>query len=313
MPVRTHRSKNHLYILVVLAVLIVTVSAAGAQQETAEANKKEHQIYLPLLFRSPTSAQISGRDLINQMRANAGVPPVRYSPVLERNCFEHSRYMAENGILSHTQNPNYPYATSGGQNCAQQGNVWLGYTPPTKLWNSADPVRDWMGSVSHRIWLLYPTSTKFGYSFYTSQAAKNNGAAVDVLSGANFSADEAYDGWPVRYPGSGEKGIPAAQYPISLNWRYFGPEPEIGSVRLTTGSGDKIAHEATTQMSIGHKGIQIIPKTALPEESKIVVTVSGKYDDASFTKTWHFFTGRRPNSVFIQETPIEMQPVQTAR
>jgi hypothetical protein len=126
--------------------------------------------------------------------------------------------------------------------------------------------------------------------FYTSRDDSHAGAALDVLSAAHFDTDEKYAGWPVRYPGNGERGIPATRYPITLNWRYFGPEPELSSARLTRANGTAIAHEATTQISTGHKGIQIIPKRALPANSKIRVSVSGHYDDAPFSYSWHFYT-----------------------
>lgn len=291
MPVCKRRSVKLLFIFVVLAALTLSLSVVSAHQP-AEVNANQGQTqYLPVLFNSfVAEEEIAESDLINQLRANAGVPRVSYSSILERNCFEHARYMAENGILTHQQDPSYPYASENGQICAKQSNVWLATGMPAADWNSDDAVMNWMTSVSHRIWLLYPTTKKFGMGFYTSHDGAHAGAALDVLSRADFTADENYDGWPVRYPGSGERNIPATRYPITINWRYFGPEPELGSVRLTRANGTAIAHEATTQMSIGHKGIQIIPKKALPLNSKIRVSVSGRYDGVPFSYSWSFYT-----------------------
>jgi uncharacterized protein YkwD len=291
MPVRKHRSLKLLAVFAIFTATITILSAASAHHPSANTSGRTHRQYLAVLFSSPAATHTSPRDLINQIRFNAGVPEVRYSPILEKNCFEHARYMAENAELTHEQNPDLPYASSSGQICASQADLWLGSAQPTTSWESDDAIKGWMSSVSHRIWLLYPTTEVFGYSFYTSPAANRAAAALDILSGANFAADEAYAGWPVRYPGRDQKNIPATRFPITLNWRYFGPEPVLKNVRLTTADGTIIPHEATTQMSIGHKGIQIIPKTALPMQSKINVSVEGQYDGAPFSYSWQFYTG----------------------
>lgn len=293
MPVRKHRSVKLLFILAVLAALISTLTVVFAREPASNTPNLNHKQYLPILISSSSTASSDAPeyDLINQLRANAGAPAVTYSPILEQNCFEHARYMAENGILTHEQDPRYPYASSSGQTCAQQANVWLATGSPAAGWHADDAVMNWMSSVAHRIWLLYPTTKKFGMGFYTSHDGAHAGAALDVLSRADFSADESYNGWPVRYPGNGEREIPAMRYPITLNWRYFGPEPELSRVQLSTASGTQIPFEATSQMSIGHKGIQIIPDADLPANRKILVAVSGHYDGAPFSFSWHFYTG----------------------
>lgn len=295
MPVRKHRSVKLLVVFAVLAATIIIIqSAAVADQLFHKTSGKEYRQHLPLVFSSPITSQTSALDLISQLRANAGVPAISYSPILERNCFEHARYMAENGKLTHSQDPDKLYASSRGQTCARQANIWFGSAQSVPPWQPRDAVQGWMSSVPHRIWLLYPTTKVLGFGFYTSQANKQAAAALDILSEANFGADEAYQGWPVRYPGNAENNIPATQFPITLNWRYFGPAPILKTVRLKTGSGKAIAHEANTDLSSGHKGIQIIPTTDLPAQSKIIVAVSGQYDGSSFSYSWHFRTGDRP-------------------
>ena len=290
MPVRKHRSAKLFIILAVSVATIITLSVASASQTTPTISGKAHKQLLPVLISSrlPKTSTLA---MINQLRANAGVPAVQYSPILEKNCFEHARYMAENAELTHRQNPNHPYASSSGQTCARQANLWLGSALPTVPWKATDPIKGWMSSVSHRIWLIYPTTREMGYSFYTNATTKRAAAAIDILSRADFAADEAYEGWPVRYPGSGETNIPATQFPITLNWRFFGPEPELKSVQLRTANGTNIPHEATSQMSIGHKGIQITPKIAFPKQSTIIVSVSGKYEGQPFSYSWSFYTG----------------------
>lgn len=295
MPVCKRRSLKLSAILGVLAALTMALSTAVADQLSAKTITSEHKLYLPITTGSAPSTA-SGEspqyDLINQYRGSAGVPLVSHNHVLERQCYEHSRYMAENGILSHTQDPHLPYASSGGSTCARQANIWMASGSLATPWNPDSAIRDWMASVPHRLWLLYPTSREFGYAFYSTQTGQHAAAALDILSGANFAADETYNVWPVRYPGKDEKNVPATRYPITLNWRYFGPEPVLGSVRVTKGDGTPIAHEATTQLMAGHKGIKIVPKDALPASSRIIISVSGNYDGRPFSYTWRFQTGR---------------------
>jgi uncharacterized protein YkwD len=299
MPVSKRRTVKLLFLFSIFMATIVTLSPLSAQQPPAPSAKYAYKQYLPFTAGSAQSAaEIGEYDLINQLRARAGVPPVGYNPTLEENCLEHARYMAENGILTHEQNPEDPYFSRKGQVCARQANVWLA---SGTTWKTNDAIMDWMASVPHRAWLLYPTSKEFGYGFYRSEASQHAGAALDILSGADFTADEAYAGWPVRYPGSGQKGVPATRYPITLNWRYFGPEPVLNRVLLTRADGSRIGYDATTQLSYGHKGIKITPNKAWPAESKIKVVVEGNYEGTPFSYAWHFRTGSKPLAVRATE------------
>jgi hypothetical protein len=198
--------------------------------------------------------------------------------------------MAENDDLTHDQNSALPYASDAGQICAQSGNAWIGGANGTPYWQPRDTIDSWMESVAHRLWLLYPTTPVFGYGFYT---ANNNSAAagLDVLSRMNDDADLSYANWPVRYPAPNQSGVPAINYNITLNWRYFGSSPTVTSTSLTTSSGTALAHTVTTSMPAGHKGIVISPSVSLPPNTKVTVSVSGKYDNAPFEYTWSFTTG----------------------
>ncbi len=147
-----------------------------------------------------------------------------------------------------------------------------------------------MGSVGHRLWLLYPTTPTFGYGFY-SAANNRAGAALDVLSTFNPGGDLSYPGWPVRYPASGQQDVPASAYPITLNWRYFGVAPSVSSSSLTTSGGTPVPHTVTTALPVGHKGIQILPSAPLAANTTFVVLVAGAYDGVAFNYSWSFSTG----------------------
>jgi hypothetical protein len=132
------------------------------------------------------------------------------------------------------------------------------------------------------------STPSFGYGFYTA-ADNRAGAALDVISTSTFGADLAYAHWPVRYPAPEQQGVPAAIYPITLNWRYFGPAPVVTTSQLTA-AGAPIDHTTTTELPVEHKGIIILPDDPLPASTTITVNVSGTYDGAPFSFTWSFHT-----------------------
>lgn len=264
----------------------VEVGPAAAPQA------RSYRVFLPIVQRN---ASASGNvpewlSLVNAYRRQAGVPTVVADASLNAACEEHARYMAENNHLTHNQNPELPWASAVGERCANKGNAWLGSAFSRPIWTVQRSIESWMGSVGHRLWLLYPTSTTFGYGFYTA-GNNRSGAALDVLSQAHLNADANYPYWPVRYPAPNQSGIPAKRYPITLQWPYFGPAPTIEQVSLTTVSGSLIPVIADTSLPTGHEGIEIIPTQALPANTTLLVTVRGAYAGSPFSYSWQFTTG----------------------
>jgi uncharacterized protein YkwD len=284
-----HRALRALVPLLWLTA-VLSLGAARAQG----APDLPPQVFAPLVIGSPSPSTPAppaniptdwlGR--VNFYRARAGVAAVSEDAALGANCAEHARYVAENDHLTHTQDPNKPYASASGQLCASKSNVWIGYGAS---WTPADSVDGWMGSVGHRLWLIYPTTPVFGYAFYS--ATSREAAALDVLSRANFGADTSYAGWPVRYPAAGQSGVPSERYPVTLLWRYFGATPQITATSLRIAGGAPIAHSADTNLPAGHKGVQIVPGAALPDNTMFEVSVSGTYEGTPFSHTWTFATG----------------------
>jgi uncharacterized protein YkwD len=252
--------------------------------------------FLPILMRPGSTVTPIPQDrndtlaYVNYFRAVTKVPLVRFDAGLNNNCWLHARYMAEENHLTHSEHPGSPWYSGEGQLCGQQGNAWLGSEYSRPYWQTHHSIDGWISSVGHRLWLLYPTTSVFGYGFYT--AANNRaGAALDVLSYFNSNADQSYAGWPVRFPGPGQVDVPAQAVALTLNWRYHGPVPTVGGVTLVTASGQPIAHTVSTDLPVGHKGIAIRPTENLPPNTTINVTVSGTYDGEPFSYSWSFKTG----------------------
>ena len=244
-----------------------------------------NQVFLPLIVRPipPLPDDWLGR--VNGYRERAGVPLVNEDTELNENCQQHARYMAENDHITNNQNPSLPYASPEGQICAQKGNAWLGWGT---AWQPRDAIDGWMGSVEHRLWLLYPTTPTFGFGFY--QNSQRSAAGLDVLSRAHFN-DTEYSGWPVRYPAPGQTDIPATRYPITLLWPYFDQKPSLTDTALRVLPETTLERTATTELPVGHKGIAIIPNQNLPANATIEVKVTGTYKGQPFSFTWQFRTG----------------------
>lgn len=276
-----------------LTTVIAFIALLGVSSPLqADETNKNYTLFLPLVVQPSriTSRSLLGLNLVNQRRSEAGVPPVDHSGQLDRNCFEHARYMAKNNVLTHDQDPGLPYATPGGEACAKHSNAWLGSNRSDPDWRPADSIEGWMKSVAHRLWLLYPTTTTVGYGFFDTETENRAAAALDILSHADFSADDGYADWPVVYPGERSR-VPPSRYPITLHWGYFGPRPSIGKTSLRIAGGRSLVHDANTDLPGGHKGIQIWPQEDLPPGTQFEVAVQGTYDGAPFHVRWFFHTG----------------------
>lgn len=250
-------------------------------------------LYLPLVSNGYGSLQppANKNDIlayVNYYRALAGVPPVTFDGTLNGNCLEHARYMAETGNMSHTQS-----GSAAGLICAGKGDIWLGWGAG---WETYDSIDSWMGSVGHRLWLIYPTTPTFGYGFYADSASGRYGAALDVLS--TFNGSTPYASWPVRYPAAGQTHVQRGVYdynlqkyhgyPVTLLWANNSSSLIIGATSLSAGA---ISLSHTVGIPQYHKAIQLIADDSLPAQTLINVGISGTYNSAPFSYTWSFTTG----------------------
>lgn len=233
---------------------------------------------------------------INVYRSYANVAPVVGDPILTNQCMLHAAYMAENQEASLQEESTKSLFSSEGSKCA--GNALIYLLPANPQSKKANLTVDaWMDSPTHRMWLLYPTLAAVGYGYEVSHVEDGwvTSAALDVISGIDFSADSAYPNWPARYPTSGQTGVSANRIPITVWWPYAGPAPAINltNTTLTSQDGKKIAFTANNDPNKygGHKHITLIPDTFLPYDTIFVVHLEGTYNDQPFTYEWKFSTG----------------------
>lgn len=265
--------------LVILALALALPAGAAAQDGPQEGN--------------------NGLWAINIYRTQAAVPPVVADPLLNSRCMLHAAYMAENQVASLSEDPLKTMYSSEGNACA--GNALIYLLPTNPLSKAANVTVDaWMSDPTTRMWLLYPTMAAVGYGYKTNKVADGwvTSAALDVLSGIDFSADQVFPNWPARFPSGNQTGVPASIIPITVWWPYAGPAPAVslGATRLTTqdGTGVAITVDNDPDTYGGHKHITLIPKNFLEFNTIYVVHIEGSYAEQPFTLEWKFSTGSTP-------------------
>jgi hypothetical protein len=257
---------------------------------------------LPTLAAAEPQAQEEGNNglwAVNVYRTGAGVPPVVGDPVLNNQCMLHAAYMAQNQEATLAEDKTHSLYSSEGNLCA--GNALIYLLPANPNFYQANRTVDvWMGSPTHRMWLLYPTlaAVGFGYKLNEVEGEWVTSSAMDVLSGIDFSADNMYPNWPARYPTSGQIGLPAMKLPITTWWPYAGPAPAVNltTTTLTNLAGASVPFTINSDPAYygGHKHITLLPSNPLAYDNIFVVHLEGSYNGEAFVYEWKFSTGTTP-------------------
>jgi hypothetical protein len=104
--------------------------------------------------------------MVNQARAEAGVPPLRANAALQTAAQSWAQYMALNNYLNHIgRNGSTPadrMAAAGYQGGTTGENLAKGLSNPISVMNA------WLHSSSHRVNILNPNFTDLGVGVYTS-------------------------------------------------------------------------------------------------------------------------------------------------
>jgi len=104
-------------------------------------------------------------DLVNQERANAGLQPLTFEPLLAQAAETHSENMAFQDFFSHTGADGSTFsdriqATGFQVQGRSAENIAVGYTTPEAV------VEGWMNSPGHRENILTPEFTQLGVGYY---------------------------------------------------------------------------------------------------------------------------------------------------
>jgi hypothetical protein len=171
------------------AIIAVLVTASGALARTA-----------------PSPGWLG---TVNAYRASAGLAPVTENPAWSVDARSHSRYLVDNDVVSHEQDPNLPGATVGGAVAGANGNV-----AGTGTASRTDEafVELWMQGPFHAIGILRPGLESVGYGAYRGEEPGSIAAAatLDVVRG--IDPDRKHVVEPVVWPGDGAV-VPLREYP----------------------------------------------------------------------------------------------------
>jgi uncharacterized protein YkwD len=145
-----------------------------------------------------TSVPSNWLSVVNYYRAMAGLPAVTERAALSDNDRKHAKYMVENQVIGHSEDPGLAFYTPGGDNAAQHSNLTRG----SYSMSDRAAVESWMMGPFHAIGILDPRLKKVGYGTFRERGHDPSfefAAALDVLNGLESApVGLAY---PVRFPG----------------------------------------------------------------------------------------------------------------
>lgn len=137
---------------------------------------------------------------LNLHRAAAYLPAItEVNAGWSAGCLLHAQYMAENGVVTHSENqPNMWYSPEG-HSCAKNSNVLSGALP----WTDERAIDTWMQGPFHAIGMLDPRLLQTGFGSYREASAPiTMAAALDILRGRESVPPSV--SFPIAWPGDGQ-------------------------------------------------------------------------------------------------------------
>jgi cysteine-rich repeat protein len=263
---------------------------------------------------APQSA-IDALHAMNVLRAEACLPGAHIETHVVASSQNHASYYANNaaaytgGLSPHNEDPNFPTGYTGVNFYDRMSAA--GFTGPAMFEtmafvdNPQAAIAEWRDTVFHRIPILHPNMTRFGYG--NSNANGRNNDVSDYSSGAAASASQV-----VVWPAPNATGVAR-----TFNTAQEAPTPPappggggttgpLVSVFFASGSNGTITSHSIKQGSTVKPDTMIAPSDATfgpfmmgsycfyPDPpagaATYTVTIAGTVNGQSFTKTWSFTT-----------------------
>jgi hypothetical protein len=249
------------------------------------------------------SSQIEALDRMNEHRAAAGLPIVRFHPALNRAATNHAEYHRQNGG-AHGEDRGRPGFT--GANPGARA-AYEDYDGPGALYEDmafglgpAGSIDTWFHSVYHRIPIVRPDAALIGFGSYSDAEVLD--VAMDG-SHRGIHAFTPYDGQeevprnfhsnregPDPVPGEGEVG-----YPISVITAHR--DVRLIEASVVTDAGEDLdLHLATSEGP--HQGfltdsVFLMPVRSMDEDTWHTVRMTYRAGGETHQRTWRFKTGSR--------------------
>jgi cysteine-rich repeat protein len=262
-------------------------------------------------------AAIDAMHAMNLLRAAADLPGSKLNMQIVGAAQAHASYYSNNaaaysgGLSAHNEDPAFPNGFTGADFGTRMSAA--GFAGPALFETmafSANPsgaIAQWMNSVFHRIPLIHPNMTQFGYALSTAMSRAND---VADYSRGNAEKPNAVIVWPPPN---------ATGIPRSFNRSQEGPMPPappgggnttgpIISVMFANGSNGTI-----TSHALKDAGGATLPDTMIAKNdaqfggfmsgsycfyaagpaaagSKFTVEIAGTVGGQAFSQTWSFTT-----------------------
>ena len=236
-----------------------------------------------VLFATSVSAAADGGDSLGPLqvaRANAGLGPVTERVDWSAAAREHARYMVDNGVMTHDQDPHLAGATEPGRWAARTGNLYAASGDG----RARDAVAAWLASPGHAAWLLHPGLTHVGFGDHRDLTAWpfRYAAVLPVIEGVDRSVPQPQR---VTYPGDGsvlrsDGGTSATTSVRMLHLFRADVGPDLrGRVEVRVNVDDRDVEVASLSLRDGHLAVGLV--RALPAEAEVaaLVLIDGRYDD----------------------------------
>lgn len=180
---------------VVLAPLVLVMGATPSSPETNELNKLQFRIL----------------ELTNQARAEAGCEPLRGSDLLDRIALRHSRDMAENDFLGHSDARGRDHITR-----ARSAGFPTRYVGENVAAGNASPLRtfkQWMNSPPHRKNILDCSFTELGVGYAYEPNSEWKHYWTQMFGDKQSGEQNQQSGEQNQRPGQQEQQAPQDQQP----------------------------------------------------------------------------------------------------
>ncbi len=251
---------------------------------------------------------------LNQLRALAKLPAVSDDPSLSTACWSHARYMAENDVISHSQDPANEWYSPEGAQAAARSNLFLGL-------GGMAAIDGWMCTPFHAMGMLDPRLERTGFGTYATSGGRV-AAALDVLSARGGAIDSA--SYPILWPGDGSvvglDRYPGNEWPdplVGLGWSAptglpiiaqlgsGASDPVVTSSALSA-DGDSVEHAVLTESTYesSDESERRMGRAILGARDAVVIMprrplVQGARYDVSIVTTsdvhqWSFMVGGEP-------------------
>jgi Cysteine-rich secretory protein family len=262
------------------------------------------------------AATITWQARLNAVRSMSLLPAVSSNAAWGSGCYNHSRYMTMNRMITHSESTSNRWYSTSGAYAAPRSNLAMA-SPYGALGTGSRAIDLWAVGPFHALGMLNPKLKSVGWGMYRA-SGRSDSAALNIRSGVVSTAAATY---PVKWPGPGSttpylrfsggetpNPIQGMGYatptgpPIIIQ---FASAPSITaySLRLdTTALSCKLVTPTTyrntnaSQQALGRqilaqsRAVYIVPRSPLASGKTYTVSVV----NAGVRYTWSFKAGAAP-------------------